>query len=372
MVDIARRNLFQEKLRFIISSGGVALAIMLILVLNGFFAGLNRQVTAYLDNTPVDLVVAQKGLRNFVGTTSIVPLSAITDIEKVPGVKKVIPVFVSYAVLEIEGRKIFDLIIGFDPKKGGGPWKMEKGNPNIKNGEMIYDQTAARRSHLKLGDKVNLLGKEFKIVGLSGGTSSWMTGTSFITFNSAARLRRTSGTAGFILVSVNNRSQNKTVKSSIADKVPNLSVVSKETMAANDVKLFAGVFSGPLRFMVIIAFLVGLMLVGLTIYTATVERAREYGVLKAIGIKNWRLYLVVFEQALIASAVGSVFGVAFSFLLVQILTNSAPQFLILIEWSYIIQVLPLAIIISILASYIPVRTIGKIDPAIAFRKGALT
>jgi putative ABC transport system permease protein len=237
---------------------------------------------------------------------------------------------------------------------------------------MIYDQTAARRSHLKLGDKLDLLGKKFKIVGLSGGTSSWMTGTSFITFDADAALRRASGTAGFILVSVKRRSQIRTVKNEIARKLPNLSVVPKEVMAANDVKLFAGVFNGPLRFMVVIAFLVGLMLVGLTIYTATVERAREYGVLKAIGIKNWRLYLVVFEQALISAAVGSIVGVGFSFIVVGILALSAPQFLILIEPSYILQVLPLAILISIFASYVPVRTISKIDPAIAFKKGALS
>lgn len=370
MVDIARRNLFQEKLRFVISGSGVALAIMLILILNGFFAGMNRQVTAYLDNAPVDIVIAQKGLRNFVGTNSIVPLSAVQKIEEIKGVKEVIPVFVSYAVLEIRGRKIFALLIGFDPKTGGGPWKMLNGHSDINNKEVIFDHTAARRNHLKLKDKLNILGKKFKIVGLSGGTSSWMTGTTFITFKAASQLRRASGTAGFLLVSAKDKTQINSLKKKIADEVRNLSVVSKETMAANDVALFAGVFGGPLRLMVMIAFLIGLMLVGLTIYTATVERAKEYGVLKAIGMRNWKLYLVVIEQALISSFVGFVLGVALSFVLVKIINNFAPQFLILVEASYIARVFPLAIAISILASYIPVRTIAKIDPAIAFRRGA--
>ena len=35
--------------------------------------------------------------------------------------------------------------------------------------------------------------------------------------------------------------------------------------------------------MIAIAFLVGTMVVGLVIYTATIERQREYGVLKAMG-----------------------------------------------------------------------------------------
>ena len=33
----------------------------------------------------------------------------------------------------------------------------------------------------------------------------------------------------------------------------------------------------------IVAFVVGLTVAGLTIYTATVEKSREYGILKAVG-----------------------------------------------------------------------------------------
>ena len=47
------------------------------------------------------------------------------------------------------------------------------------------------------------------------------------------------------------------------------------------------------------------MIVGLIIYTATVERQREYGVMKAIGAKNRVLYQVVLTQALFASISGA-------------------------------------------------------------------
>lgn len=370
MVDIARRNLFQEKLRFILSSGGVALAIMLIIILNGFYAGLNRQVTAYLDNTPINLIVAQKGLRNFLGTSSIVPLKEEQKIKKVKGVKKVIPVFVSYAVLEIKGRKIFALLIGFNKEKGGGPWKVLKGRSSINDNEMIYDETAAKRSHLMLGDKVSILGKKFKIVGFSGGTSSFMTGTTFITFKAAAQLKRSVNSSGFFLVQSEKKITDNSLRKKIKDKIPGLSVENKKTIAKNDVELFAGVFNGPLRLMVIIAFLIGLMLVGLTIYTETVQRSKEYGVLKALGMKNLKLYLVVFEQAVISSLVGFIAGVGLSLILIKIIGILAPQFLILVEPVYVLGLLPLAIFIGILASYMPIRAIAKIDPAIAFSRGA--
>jgi len=370
MVDIAGRNLLEEKLRFIISSGGVALAIMLILILNGFFAGMNRQVSAYLDNTTADLVVSQKKVKNFLGTNSRVPLSAISKLESIKGVEKVVPLFSTYAVLAPEGRREFSLIIGFDPLKGGGPWRLTAGTSDINDDQVIVDKVIADRHGFKLGEKINILGKDFTITALSTGTSSWMTGTFFITFDAASRLLSAKDTAAFLLVTIKDKAKINDVKQEISGNLEDLTVTEKHERSANDVALYASVFNGPLRLMVIIAFLIGVMLVGATIYTATIERAREYGVLKAIGIKNHSLYLVVFEQALLASLAGFVSGVGLSYVAIFIINNLLPQFLILIEPVYVAEVFVVSLLISILASYIPVRTIAAIDPAIAFRRGA--
>lgn len=45
-MSLARRNLFQNKVRLFLSASGVALALMLILVLNGFLSGVYKQATA--------------------------------------------------------------------------------------------------------------------------------------------------------------------------------------------------------------------------------------------------------------------------------------------------------------------------------------
>jgi hypothetical protein len=58
-MNLARRNLIQDKTRFGLSVIGVALAVMLILILSGFLNGMYRQISAYLDHTPGSIVVAQ-------------------------------------------------------------------------------------------------------------------------------------------------------------------------------------------------------------------------------------------------------------------------------------------------------------------------
>ncbi len=370
MFSIAQRNLFQEKLRLALSSGGVALAIMLILILQGFFDGMNRQISAYLDNTPADVVVGQKDLRNFLGASSRLKLSLEHRIERVEGVKKVVPVFANYVVLDLGGRREFALLVGLDPEKGGGPWQMVEGRARVEGDEVVMDQLVARRHGLGIRDKVEVLGRDLTIVGLSGGTSSWMTGTMFIPFDTAAELLAGKGRTSFFLVSAERGVSAGGLARRIRREVKDISATPKTIVAANDVELFAGVFSKPIQFMVTTGFLIGVMLVGLTIYTATVERAREYGVLKAIGMRNSRLYAVVLEQALISAALGLLFGVPLAFGVREFIHRAAPQFLVLIEWSYVGRAVLVALAMSFLASYMPVRAIARIDPAIAFRRGA--
>lgn len=72
-MPLARRNLFQDKIRLALSNAGVALAVMLILVRKGFLAGMNRQITSYLDHSPGSIVVAQEDVVNLLGVTSLLP-----------------------------------------------------------------------------------------------------------------------------------------------------------------------------------------------------------------------------------------------------------------------------------------------------------
>lgn len=94
--------------------------------------------------------------------------------------------------------------------------------------------------------------------------------------------------------------------------LPGTEVLLKSAVIGNDLELF-GSFSAPLRLMSTIASLVGVLVVGLVIYTATVERRKEYGALKAIGAKNRMLYGVVTVQALVAAGLGSALGVGLAF-----------------------------------------------------------
>ncbi len=364
---LARRNLFQDKTRLALSVGGVALAVMLILILNGFLTGMNHQITSYLDHSTGSLIVAQKGVSNLLGATSILPSTASVQIEKVDGVEKVIPILSQFVILDLNGKKQPAYMIGYEPELGGGPWKIIEGREPASNTEMIMDGVLAKRHGLKIGDNFAILDQNFTIVGLSDGTTSWMTSFFFILKPAAETLLRAPGATSFLLIDTKT-SANITDIQSRLNKLPGINALTKAEVATNDLKLFAKVFSAPLKLMVGIAFLVGTMIVGLVIFTATIERQREYGVIKAIGAANRVLYKVVTAQALVAALAGALAGVVLAYLIGQAIMAVRAQFLIIIEPRDILMAFVAGLGMALAAALFPARVIAGLAPAEVFRK----
>lgn len=104
----------------------------------------------------------------------------------------------------------------------------------------------------------------------------------------AETLLRAPGATSFLLLTPSDRLTTEALRDRL-DALSGAEALLKREMMANDRILFARFFSAPLQLMTGIAFLVRTLVVGLVIYTATVERQREYGVLKAIGARNGTL-----------------------------------------------------------------------------------
>lgn len=366
-MSIARRNLFQDKTRLALSIGGVALAVMLILVLKGFLAGMNRQITSYLGHSPGSIVVAQEDVVNLLGATSLLPDGILQKSESIRGVDEAIPILSQFVILDLHGKKQPAYMVGYDQDLGGGPWELIAGREPRAKREMVFDRVLANRHGLKIGDKVEVMGSDFTIVGLSKGTTSWMTSFFFVRKRDAEELLLAPGATSFLLLTTSNGADSDQILRRLND-LSGVNALSKKQMAANDLKLFAKVFSAPLRLMVGIAFLVGTMIVGLIIYTATVERQREYGVIKAIGGKNRFLYRVVLTQALFASIAGASLGILLANGAAQWIMSARPQFLIVFDPLDSGQALLAGLGMALIAAIFPTRVIARLAPAEVFRR----
>jgi len=366
-MSLALRNLFHNKVRLLLSATGVALSVMLILILGGFLSGVYTQATAYLENSPGSVVVVQGGIRNFFAASSVVPPGTVTSVRETKGVSRALGIASQFVIFELHDEKQGAQVVGYDPKSGGGPWELSKGRGVRVDDEVVVDRALAKTHDISVGDELSVGERDFTVVGISEETSMWAAGLMFVRKDAAEELMGAPGATSLLLVSPEDGITPATLRERL-DALPGTDALLKSTMAANDEKLFARIFGGPLKLMVGISLLVGALVVGLVIYTATVERQKEYGVLKAVGARNRTLYLVVTTQALITAGLGSALGVGFAYGASWVIVTLRPEFLVAIEAEAVGWALLVGFVMALLGATLPVRTIAKLAPAEVFRR----
>ncbi len=362
---LARRNLFRDRTRFLLSVLGVAVSIGLILLLAGYRSGVYSQASAYLRNTPGTVVVAERGIRDFLGTSSALPPGAEEAVRRTPGIGRAIPIISQFVVFERHGRKDGFFLIGYDPARGGGPWKLIEGREPTAEDELVVDRTTARQHEIVIGEHLRLLDRDATVVGLSDETTFWAGSIAFARITTLESLLRAPGLRSFLLVSP----AAGVSAGALRDRLDGLGVevLPKTDVIENDRQLMARVYDAPVGLMVAIAFVVGVLAVGLVIYTATIERRREYGAVKAIGARNRTLYRVVTTQAFIAAAAGAVVGIGLAYAAGGALMVWRPQFRVDIEPVAVGVVLAASVVMAVLAALLPARAVARLEPAEIFR-----
>jgi len=366
---LAWRNLLQDRIRFAMSVLGIALAVMLILFLFGLNAGIYRGVAAYLNNAPGSVIVMPQGVKSsFAGSGQLLPPeTAGTVTGKLGDRAGVTPVLTLNAVPELHGRKENIRLVGYDPALGGGPWKLSDGREPAADNEIVLDRVLADRHNFKVGDSLDVQGLQLTVVGLSMETSSFTGSIAFARKALVESLVLAPGGASFLLITPGPGSNAGDIINELRT-VPGTNVLLKQEVISNDKKTLARSINQVIYLMVTAAFIVGALVVGMVIYTATIERRSEYGVIKAIGARSGVLYRVVAAQALVAAGLGVLVGVGLAFLMGQVVATLRPQFLVDIERSAIAYTVAAGFIMALLGGLAPARALAGLAPADVFRR----
>ncbi len=362
-VPLSRRNILTDRRRLVISVLGVAVSIGLILLLEGLWGGLRVQVSSYEENVGANLFVGEKGVRNFLGEVSAFDSSAVDELRRRPEVKAAWPVNTRFIVLDFHDRKQAAVLVGSVPGGMGGPWKIAEGRPVEADDEVVIDRALARQHGVGLGETFEILGRRFRVVGLSSGTRAWMLGYMFVSHDASAGLLRSPGTASFILVD----SEDPAATARAVREELGLQPLSPDTVAENDRRLFAGIFGGPLNLMVIIAFAAGTLIIALAVYSMTVERLREYGIVKAMGARRGRIFRIMLGQTTALAALGFVVGFGFYLAASALITYALPQFWSHVSPAVVAGVALAAGLMGFIAAFVPARRVSRLDPASVYR-----
>ncbi|OGO46025.1 MAG: hypothetical protein A2W34_02990 [Chloroflexi bacterium RBG_16_64_32] len=366
---IARKNLFSERTRLAISVGGIALSVFLITFLLSLFRGWNEKVGGFVENVDADIWIAREGTTDFLAAGSFLPVEGVDErLSRIDEVERWSPLIVRPMTASKDGTKMDVQLVGYDPVSAiGGPVRIEEGKGVPGPGEVIVDEGLSRRYGVDIGDSIGAGGRDWRVVGKSSGGDFVASQTIFITFDQAEEALQMEGLATFLLLQVTRPSRAGLVAGMIGNADPAIVTMTGDEFAASTRDRALGDVIPILTVILILAFIVGLAVAGLTIYTATVEKAREYGILKAVGFTNGYLYRVVFEQSLVTGLLGFLLGAGLTVVLGPFTQQLVPQFVILVRWQDVLGMAGFTLLMTLLAAYVPTRRLAAIDPVAVFK-----
>lgn len=361
---IAIRNLLGEKGRLLISAGGVAFSVTLILILLGLYFGWQLQMTRFLGSVPADLWVGQPGSGDLSHSISILSINTQDELEQIEGVDRAVPFSGRRGGVEINGNEVALYLIGLEEGGLVKPYAMEEGKGIPSNGEIIIDESLATNQDLALGDEIEMFDRIFKIVGISSGGNILAFTYAFVSLDDLNELMEFEQFTNYFMIQTDDPVG---VTARIEDQFPNMQAFEKEVFLDRNAELIRETFLPIIAVLVVIAISVGTAVIGLTIFTATIEKSREYGVLKAMGYLNHQIFSIAAIQSFASGVVGFAAGNILSPLVAQLAGMYTGGFVYELGLREIAWVGSMTLLMIILAVLLPLRRIISIDPAAVFK-----
>ena len=368
-VPYARRTLTHDWLRLIISVGGIGFAILLVLLLRGVMDGTVAKSTTYIDHAGADVIVAREGVHNMTLSASVLPTSTIDAVRSVEGAGETggiirLPVIVQNGVDTKPAT-----LLGYDTVNTlGGPWLLASGRVMRSDGEAVIDSVLAREIGARIGDTVRVSNQEYVLVGMSAQTAAIAGKILFVTRAAAAKLVAAPDIVNFVLVRVQAGVDPQTFARDVERQVPGTSAMTRDELSRSDRSLMSDLFIAPINVMSTIGFLVGLAIIGLTMYTTTNERLHDFGVLKAIGAPISFQFRTVLTQAAVLGIAGFIAGLIAAELAAPVVVHLVPDIGITIKWIPALETLGFVLAMSLIGAVIPVARIVRVDPLMVFRR----
>jgi len=286
----------------------------------------------------------------------------------VPGVASVTPIlYVTHNVV-YQGERNVAYIIGIlENAEMGVPWNISSGLTLPGDEQAIIDRRIAEKSGLGLGDEVEIFGEEFELAGLSDGTATLVNSVAFISMKDFENLRGNYGTISYLMVKVDPSESAQDVTARIESQVRDVTAQTRVEFSRQERLVINDMSTDVVNIMNSIGFLIGLTVMALMVYTSTLSRRREYGMLKALGAQNRHLYLTVLAQAFMSVILGFSFGLVITIVLSLVIPLTGSSLTLEVSSASLVKEGAVSLIITAFSAILPICQIAGLDPVLVFK-----
>lgn len=375
MLRLIYRQLLYDPVRTLFTVLAIGAVISLMLVLDGFQQGLYRQLRMAVLDRGADLIVSQAGVSNMIAARSTIPQLDRLDVEAIGGVKNAYPLTSLSVIYEQNGRKNPVYIFVYDKK--GGPPALSRGGYINGPRQIIIDRTLAKLYHLSPGDPFVVNDFKFKVAGIAKNSAALFTPFAFMSFDDLIDFYMESDIAAdistfpllsYLLVELEPGAGREAVARAIEDKIPDVDVFTPEALARNDVQLGRELFGPILGLLRSIGYIIGLLAVGIVMFTTAHARKRSLAVMRALGFSTGKVAAAVTLETAVLILLAYPAGVVLARGIAAVIPRISPLYLVLpTEPVTLLHTLVACVALSLLGALIALAVIARIEPGIAFR-----
>ncbi|HSF84860.1 MAG TPA: ABC transporter permease, partial [Acidimicrobiia bacterium] len=322
--------------RSAITCAGIVAVFAVILVLQGFQQGLNTQLRRVALDRGADLIATQAGVSNMIGARSAIPQMTRAQVEAVEGVRVAHPMTTLPIIYEKGGRK--SALFLFVVDSAGGPTETVAGRLPENEGEILIDRSLAQMFDLAPGDDFVVAGYTFEIAGVVRPTSALWTPFAFLNYDSLIEFYFEADLAddisafpllSYLLIEVEQGADPLAVAERVDAAVPDVDVYRPEAMARNDEALGRTMLGALLTLLIAVAYVAGLLVVALFMFTAAEGRRRDLGILMALGFTDRAILASIVGEMVMLVGLAIPLGLALAYALATVTHATMPIYLIL-------------------------------------------
>jgi len=321
-VNLARTDIRYHFVRFFLMTLGVSALLTGTLGMIGLYKGIIFEALLMINSTGTDLWVVQAGRVGPFAENS--EISDIMDrrLEGVPGVSRARRFIQFNQQYEVRGRRLPIAITGLDFPKDNGSWLPLVAGRHLYAGH--YEAIADQSLGFAVGDLVRMGLDDYLVVGVARGqTDVGGDGLLYVSIPDSQTLRKYTVSEGILLdrarainlqggrqpagriaavmVTLQPNADIEQVKSFIR-KWGDVAVLTREDEV--DIMLNSRLWKlrNQLLGFLSMTFLVTAIVIGLSLYTTTLEKTHQIALLKLIGARDSLIIGMIVEQALLVGA----------------------------------------------------------------------
>ena len=370
------RGLSADRGRTALTVLALGAAIAVILIFEGFRTGLYGQLRSFPQQLGADLILGQAGVDNFVAARSVLPQRARRAALAVPGVEGAHALTLLPVIFERRGVATPIQVVAYVDL--GAPNNIIEGRPIEEPREVVVDVSLARDHALAPGDVIEFLGFEFTVVGVSSGTAAMFTPAVFVRYVDLVELFMTGDgltdlpvappLLSHMLLELADNADVAEVRADLERSYPPADAHTPEELGEADAAMGARLFGPVLGLLIGLSYVIGGLVVGLTLFGSVQARTRTFAVLGALGASPLRLGAAVLTEAFVVAALAAVVGLLAATGGAELIEAVRPGHSVEpLTQDALLRTGAAVAALAVLGSLLPLRRVAAIDPALVFK-----